>query len=189
MYEEKQEPKLGGDAGIHSAFFSDIQNFSSFSEVMEPENMVRLMNDYLTEMTTILLANQGTLDKYIGDMIVAFYGAPVPVENHEYLACKTALEMDKKLTELREKWTHDPEMPELVYNLRHRVGLNSGPMVTGNIGSEMRMNYTMMGDTVNLASRLEASSKQYGVYIQAAENIYEKVKDQFEWRSLDYVNR
>ena len=187
MYEEKQEPKLGGDAGIHSAFFSDIQNFSSFSEVMEPENMVRLMNDYLTEMTTILLANQGTLDKYIGDMIVAFYGAPVPVENHEYLACKTALEMDKKLTELREKWTHDPEMPELVHNLRHRVGLNSGPMVTGNMGSEMRMNYTMMGDTVNLASRLEASSKQYGVYIQAAENIYEKVKDQFEWRSLDYV--
>ena len=78
-------------------------------------------------------------------------------------------------------------MPELVHDLRHRVGLNSGPMVTGNMGSEMRMNYTMMGDTVNLASRLEASSKQYGVYIQVAEKTYEKVKDLFEWRTLDYV--
>lgn len=187
MYEEKQEPKLGGDAGYHTAFFSDIQSFSAFSEVMEPEKMVRLMNDYLTEMTTILLRNQGTLDKYIGDMIVAFYGAPVPVEKHEYLACKTALDMEKKIAELREKWSQDPEMPELVHDLRHRVGLNSGPMVTGNMGSEMRMNYTMMGDTVNLASRLEASSKQYGVYIQVAEKTYEKVKDLFEWRTLDYV--
>lgn len=187
MYEEKQEPKLGGDEGYHTAFFSDIQSFSSFSEVMKPEKMVSLMNDYLTEMTNILLNHQGTLDKYIGDAIVAFYGAPVPVEKHELLACQTALAMEKKIAELREKWSQDPEMPELVHNLRHRVGLNSGLMVTGNMGSEMRMNYTMMGDTVNVAARLEASAKQYGVYIQVAEKTYEKVKDQFEWRTLDYV--
>ena len=187
MYEEKQEPKLGGDAGYHTAFFSDIQSFSAFSEVMEPEAMVRLMNEYLTEMTTILLEYQGTLDKYIGDAIVAFYGAPVPVEDHELLACKTALAMEKKIVELREKWIHEDDKPDIVHHLRHRVGLNSGPMVTGNMGSEMRMNYTMMGDTVNIAARLEASAKQYGVYIQVAENTYEKVKDDFEWRILDYV--
>ena len=107
MYKEKQEPKLGGDAGYHTAFFSDIQSFSAFSEVMEPEDMVKLMNDYLTEMTTILLEHQGTLDKYIGDAIVAFYGAPVPVEEHELLACKTALAMEKKIVELRKKWSQE----------------------------------------------------------------------------------
>ncbi len=187
MYEEKQEPKLGGNTGYHTAFFSDIQSFSAFSEVMEPEAMVKLMNEYLTEMTNILLDHQGTLDKYIGDSIVAFYGAPVTVEEHELLACKTALAMEKKIVELREKWSHEDDKPDLVHHLRHRVGLNSGPMVTGNMGSEMRMNYTMMGDTVNVAARLESSAKLYGVYIQVAENTYKKVKDEFEWRTLDYV--
>ena len=187
MFEEKQEPKLGGNTGYHTAFFSDIQSFSAFSEVMEPEAMVKLMNEYLTEMTNILLDHQGTLDKYIGDSIVAFYGAPVTVEEHELLACKTALAMEKKIVELREKWSHEDDKPDLVHHLRHRVGLNSGPMVTGNMGSEMRMNYTMMGDTVNVAARLESSAKLYGVYIQVAENTYKKVKDEFEWRTLDYV--
>ena len=187
MFEEKQEPKLGGNTGYHTAFFSDIQSFSAFSEVMEPEAMVKLMNEYLTEMTNILLDHQGTLDKYIGDSIVAFYGAPVTVEEHELLACKTALAMEKKIVELREKWSHEDDKPDLVHQLRHRVGLNSGPMVTGNMGSEMRMNYTMMGDTVNVAARLESSAKLYGVYIQVAENTYKKVKDEFEWRTLDYV--
>ncbi len=187
MYEEKQEPKLGGNTGYHTAFFSDIQSFSAFSEVMEPEAMVKLMNDYLTEMTNILLDHQGTLDKYIGDSIVAFYGAPVPVEDHELLACKTALAMEKRIVDLREKWSQEEDKPDIVHNLRHRVGLNSGHMVTGNMGSEMRMNYTMMGDPVNVAARLESSAKQYGIYIQVAENTYEKVKDEFEWRTLDYV--
>ena len=94
MYADKQEPKLGGEAGYHTAFFSDIQSFSSFSEVLEPTRMVSLMNQYLTEMTNILLDHKGTLDKYIGDAIVAFYGAPVPLKNHEIHACLTALEME-----------------------------------------------------------------------------------------------
>ncbi|MBT3618775.1 MAG: CHASE2 domain-containing protein [Candidatus Marinimicrobia bacterium] len=187
MYAEKQEPKLGGDAGYHTAFFSDIQSFSAFSEVLEPERMVALMNEYLTEMTNVLLDRQGTLDKYIGDAIVAFYGAPVPVDDHEYQACMTALDMETKLIELRKKWESEGDWPDIVHNMHHRVGLNSGDMVTGNMGSAMRMNYTMMGDTVNIAARLEASAKQYGVYIQVAENTYKKVKDQFEWRNLDYV--
>jgi len=185
MYSEKQEPKLGGVAGYHTAFFSDIQSFSSFSEVLEPERMVSLMNEYLTEMTNILLDHKGTLDKYIGDAIVAFYGAPVPLENHEYHACLTALEMDEKLEIMRKNWTSEGDWPELVHNIRHRVGLNSGKMVTGNMGSAMRMNYTMMGDTVNLAARLEPAAKHYGVYIFVAENTQKKVADQFEWRFLD----
>lgn len=187
MYDSKQEPKLGGDTGYHTAFFSDIQSFSSFSEVLKPQKMVALMNEYLTEMTEVLLGHRGTLDKYIGDAIVAFYGAPVPVEDHEYQACLTALEMEERLSSLREKWSNDSEWPELVHKMRHRVGLCSGDMVTGNMGSNMRMNYTMMGDTVNIASRLEASAKQYGIYIQVAENTYQSVVDKFEWRFLDNV--
>ena len=187
MYEEKQEPKLGGDIGYHTAWFSDIQSFSAFSEVLEPEKMVSLMNEYLTEMTDVLLIRNGTLDKYIGDSIVAFWGAPVPVENHEYLACMTALDMEVKLGELREKWKSEEGWPEIVHDMQHRVGLSSGELVTGNMGSTMRMNYTMMGDMVNLGSRLESSAKQYGVYIQVEETLYEAVKDQFEWRFLDYV--
>lgn len=187
MYEEKQEPKLGGEAGYHTAFFSDIQSFSSFSELLEPEKMVQLMNEYLTEMTNILLDYDGTLDKYIGDAIVAFYGAPVPVENHELLACQTALKMEERLAELREKWRNEEEWPEIVHNMRHRIGISTGNLVTGNMGSESRMNYTMMGDTVNITSRLEASAKQYGVYTQIGENTYKVVRDNFEWRFLDFV--
>ena len=187
MFENKQEPKLGGETGVHTAFFSDIQSFSSFTEVLEPEKMVNLMNEYLTEMTDVLLSRNGTLDKYIGDAIVAFYGAPVPVENHEYQACMTALEMNDKLDSLRNKWREEEGWPEIVHNMQHRIGLSSGEMVTGNMGSTMRMNYTMMGDTVNIAARLEASAKQYGIYIQVNESTYESAKEQFEWRFLDYV--
>ena len=187
MYSNKQEPKLGGEAGYHTAFFSDIQSFSSFSEVLEPERMVSLMNEYLTEMTNILLEHKGTLDKYIGDAIVAFYGAPVPLERHEYQACLTALKMEKKLEIMRSQWASEGDWPELVHNIRHRVGLNSGDMVTGNMGSSMRMNYTMMGDTVNLAARLEPAAKHYGVYTFVAENTQKVVADQFDWRFLDYL--
>ena len=187
MYEEKQAPKLGGVEGHHTAFFSDIQNFSTFSEALEPERMVALMNEYLTVMSKVVLDNEGTLDKYIGDAIVAFYGAPAPVENHEVKSCITALEMQRALAELREKWKSENDWPDIVYSMQHRIGLNSGRMVTGNMGSEMTMNYTMMGDTVNLAARLESSAKQYGVYNFVGENIYESAKDEFIFRLLDFV--
>jgi len=187
MYLEKQEPKLGGEAGVHTAFFSDIQSFSSFSEVLEPEELVALMNEYLTEMTDILLDHKGTLDKYIGDAIVAFYGAPVAVENHEIEACDTALEMEEKLSLLRKKWASSGKWPDIVHETRHRVGISSGKMVTGNMGSNMRMNYTMMGDTVNLAARLEPAAKQYGVYILVSEFTYQAVQDKYAWRFIDNV--
>jgi len=187
MYEEKQAPKLGGVEGHHTAFFSDIQNFSTFSEALEPTRMVALMNEYLTVMSQVILDNEGTLDKYIGDAIVAFYGAPAPVENHEKKSCTTALLMGDALENLRQKWQRENDWPDIVYSMQHRIGLNCGKMVTGNMGSEMRMNYTMMGDTVNLAARLESSAKQYGVYNFVGENIYEETKDEFIFRFLDFV--
>jgi adenylate cyclase len=188
MYDNKEEPQLGGTEGYHTAFFTDIQSFSGFSEKLSPSELVELLNDYLTEMTDILLDNKGTLDKYIGDAIVAFYGAPAPVEDHEYWACLTAVKMQDRLAELREKWQGEGDRwPEIVHHMQNRIGINTGPMVTGNMGSAMRMNYTMMGDTVNLAARLEASAKQYGIYIQVAEESYKACKDKFIWRDLDFV--
>jgi adenylate cyclase len=187
MYEEKQAPKLGGVEGYHTAFFSDIQNFSTFSEALEPERMVALMNEYLTVMTDVILSHEGTLDKYIGDAIVAFYGAPAPVLNQEKKSCETALAMQEALGDLRKKWESDGDWPEIVYSMLHRIGLNSGKMVTGNMGSEVRMNYTMMGDTVNLAARLESSAKQYGIYTFVGENVYEATKDDFMFRFIDFV--
>jgi len=188
MYEEKREPKLGGDAGIHTAFFTDIQSFSSFSEQLSPEAVVELLNEYLTDMTDILLEHKGTLDKYIGDAIVAFYGAPVPVEDHEYMACLTAINMQLGLDKLRKKWQSEGDRwPVIVHNMQNRIGIATGNMVTGNMGSAMRMNYTMMGDIVNTAARLESSAKQYGVYIQVAEDTYLATKAEFDWRELDYV--
>ena len=187
MYEEKQAPTLGGVQGHHTAFFSDIQNFSTFSEVLEPNKMVSLMNEYLTVMSRVIFENEGTLDKYIGDAIVAFYGAPAHVDNHEVKSCYTALQMQDALDDLREKWKSEGDWPDIVYSMQHRIGLNCGKMVTGNMGSEMRMNYTMMGDTVNLAARLESSAKQYGVYNFVGENIYEKTKQEFVFRFLDFV--
>jgi len=187
MVEDKNEPELGGVTGHHTVYFSDIQSFSSFSEVLKPERMVMLMNEYLSTMTEILLRNKGTLDKYIGDAIVAFWGAPAPVPNHEYHACKTALEMDQALDNLRSKWKGEGDWPEIVENMQHRIGLSSGDVVTGNMGSNIRMNYTMMGDVVNLGARLESSAKQYGIYIHVEETLQKAVADQFEWRFLDYV--
>jgi adenylate cyclase len=188
MFDAKKEPSLGGEEGYHTAFFTDIQSFSAFSEKLSASDLVELLNDYLTEMTDILLDNKGTLDKYIGDAIVAFYGAPAPVDNHEYWACITAIKMQESLDELRLKWqAQGDRWPEIVHHMQNRIGINTGLMVTGNMGSTMRMNYTMMGDTVNLAARLEASAKQYGIYIQVADETYKACKDKFIWRDLDYV--
>lgn len=187
MYEEHQAPQLGGVQGYHTAFFSDIQNFSSFSEALEPERMVSLMNEYLTAMTEVILENKGTLDKYIGDAIVAFYGAPVFVDSQEKKACETALQMQEKLEVLRKKWQSEDNWPSIVLSMQHRIGLNSGEMVTGNMGSNIRMNYTMMGDTVNLAARLESSAKQYGIYNFVGHRIYEKAKDDYVFRFLDFT--
>ncbi len=188
MFDEKKEPKLGGDPGYHTMMFSDIASFSTFSEKLEAESLLNLLNEYLTAMTNILISNKGTLDKYIGDAIVAFYGAPINIKDHEYLACKTAIEMNKTLEELRIKWKSEGEKwPEIVHNMQHRIGINAGKIVVGNMGSEMKLNYTMTGDQVNLTARLESSAKQLGIIVQVGENIYKKVSDKFIFRDLGKV--
>ena len=146
------------------------------------------MGDPYFKAKDIILKNKGTVDKYIGDAIMAFYGAPVDLEDHEYRAVLSVNEMNKKLEELKEKWRNEGDKwPDLVRNMEHRVGINTGDLVTGNMGSELQMNYTCMGDTVNLAARLESGSKQWGINAQVAQSVYDKSKDNFIFRKLGGV--
>ncbi|MDR2577194.1 MAG: CHASE2 domain-containing protein [Chitinispirillales bacterium] len=189
MYTQKQKPKLGGDEGTHTAFFTDIEGFSTFSEKLgSPTKLVELLNEYLTAMTDILLSHRGTLDKYVGDAIIAFYGAPMYTPDHAAQACRTALDMQRKLGELRGKWRGEGDKwPEIVHCMRMRIGINTGAITTGNMGSAMRMNYTMMGDSVNLAARLESAAKHYGVSTMISGYTYDMIKDSFETRKLDVI--
>ena len=155
MIESEEEPSLGGEEQVVTAFFSDIASFSAFSEKLPPVRLVALINEYLSAMTNILTDEGGTLDKYIGDAIVAIFGAPVQIKNHAYQACLVSQLMQLKQQELREKWAKE-DWPDIVANMRTRIGLNTGEMVTGNMGSNRRFNYTMMGDNVNLAARAES---------------------------------
>jgi class 3 adenylate cyclase/CHASE2 domain-containing sensor protein len=187
MYKERQMPTLGGEEGVRTAYFTDIQGFSTFSEKLgSPTRLVELLNEYLSAMTDILLARYGTLDKYEGDAIIAFFGAPMPMPDHALQACATALDMQTRLGELRAKWAGEGDKwPQIVHEMRMRIGVNTGAITTGNMGSKVRMNYTMMGDAVNLAARLESAAKQYGVYTMISDATYEIVKDQFEARLVD----
>lgn len=188
MYKSGEPPKLGGDCGVRTALFTDIQGFSTFSEKLSATQLVELLNEYLTVMTDILLEEKGTLDKYEGDAIIAFFGAPMPLEDHAARACMVAYRMQTELAKLRAKWTSEGDKwPKIVHEMRMRIGLNSGEIVTGNMGSAQRMNYTMMGDSVNLAARLEESAKQYGIFTQVAQDCVSLVGDQFLFRELDTI--
>ncbi|MFH0921798.1 MAG: CHASE2 domain-containing protein [Fibrobacterota bacterium] len=189
MYESKQVPQLGGDEGIRTAYFTDIQGFSTFSEKLgSPTKLVELLNEYLTAQTDILMDNGGTLDKYEGDAIIAFFGAPMPLPDHAEKGCLTAIKMQRTLGDLRVKWVSEGDKwPAIVHGMRMRIGVNSGPIVTGNMGSKKRMNYTMMGDTVNLAARLESAAKQYGVFTMISHFTRDMIGDAFEIRELDKI--
>ncbi|MCS6243991.1 MAG: adenylate/guanylate cyclase domain-containing protein [Opitutus sp.] len=168
MVETRVEPKLGGHQDEITAFFSDIQGFSAFSEVLSPVDLVDLLNEYLGAMTDILQDSGGALDKYIGDAIVAMFGGLVPVATHARLACESAIKMQMRQGELRKEWTAQGDRwPALVHSMRTRIGLNSGQVVVGNMGSRHRFNFTMMGDTVNLAARCESGAKTFGAYTVA----------------------
>lgn len=171
MVDSGSEPQLGGVEEEITAYFSDIQAFSTFSEVLSPPRLVELMNEYLTACTDIVQAEGGTLDKYIGDAVVAMYGAPLALPDHAHKACLSALRVQRRVRELREKWSHEAEKqwPEIVLRMQTRIGLNSGRAVVGNMGSNTRFSYTMMGDTVNLAARMESGSKSFGVYTMCTE--------------------
>ncbi len=190
MLNNEKEPELGGEKKYLTAFFTDIQGFSTFSEqIGDPKKLVDLLNDYLSAMTDIIKdQNQGTLDKYEGDAIIAFFGAPTPIEHQRRHALMSALSMQRMQQRLRENWKRCKDhknrdlpkgvtFPEIVYHMHTRIGINSGEILVGNMGSESRKNYTIMGDAVNLASRLESIGKQYGTYILVSEETLSGVFD------------
>ena len=149
---------------------------------MEPETLVHLLNEYLTEMTDVVFETEGLLDKYIGDAIMAVWGAPLEQTDHPVRACRTALKMLERLSKMQQKWE-----AEWTPRLDIGIGLNTGLMVAGNMGSDRRFDYTVMGDSVNLASRLEGINKEYGTQVVISEFTYEQVKDDFFCRELDAV--
>jgi adenylate cyclase len=174
--------ELGGKKMELTAFFSDVASFTTISEKLNEHELVELLNEYLTEMTDIVLDHFGNLDKYEGDAIMAFYGAPIHFPDHAARACYTALEMQEKLVELREKWKSE-ERPELTAS----IGINTGPMVVGNMGSLTRFDYTVMGDAVNLASRLEGVNKQYSTDIMISEFTLAQCDSEFITREIDLI--
>ncbi|MBW2558992.1 MAG: adenylate/guanylate cyclase domain-containing protein [Deltaproteobacteria bacterium] len=182
MLKNPSKLKLGGDKKNLSVLFSDIRGFTTVSERLTPEELVHLLNEYLTAMTDIVFKYDGLLDKYMGDAIMAVFGAPLDQPDHPKRACMTAIRMMEELKKLQKKWS-DEERPILDIG----IGVNSGDMVVGNMGSEMRFDYTVMGDSVNLGSRLEGINKEYGTNIVISEFTYEKVKDTLLCRELDSV--
>ena len=180
-----KDPKmleLGGAKKNITIFFSDIAGFTSISEKMEPGELVKFLNEYLQEMTEVILAKQGTLDKYEGDAIMAFWNAPLALHDHALNACLAALENQEHLAKLRKKWTAEGKPA-----VHARIGINTGDAVVGNMGSENRFDYTAMGDNVNLASRLEGINKQYGTELIISESTFEQVKDKLLCRELDLI--
>lgn len=174
--------KLGGEKKVCTVFFSDVAGFTTISEKMPPEALVKLLNLYLTEMTNIVFKYDGMLDKYEGDAIMAVFGAPIAHGNHAYKCCAAALEMQEKLVTLRNMWAKQGK-PELYV----RCGINTGPMVVGNMGSETRFDYTVMGDSVNLGARLEPANKQYDTSIMIGQNTFDMAKEEIIVRQLDLL--
>ena len=182
MLKSPEKLKLGGDKRDLSVLFSDIRGFTTISEGLTPEDLVLLLNEYLTVMTDIVFRNEGTLDKYMGDAIMAVYGAPLEMSDHPQRACRSALEMTKGLQALNEKWIREGKKP-----LDIGIGINTGMMMVGNMGSDQRFDYTVMGDAVNLGSRLEGANKNYRTNILISEFTHERVKDEFVCMELDCV--
>jgi adenylate cyclase len=172
--------QLGGEERVLTAFFSDVVGFSTICQKLTPQQLIELFNEYLSAMGEIIEAHGGTIDKFEGDAIIAFYGAPIPHEDHAARACLAVLAMQEKLVEMREKWKREGKPL-----LHARMSINTGPMFVGNMGSKTRVDYTIMGDAVNLAARLEPGCKIYGVSTQIGETTYEGAKHVIEARELD----
>ncbi|MBT8374989.1 MAG: CHASE2 domain-containing protein [Deltaproteobacteria bacterium] len=174
--------ELGGEERDITAFFSDVQGFTSISEALTPNEIVELLNEFLTEMTDIIFKHEGTVDKFEGDAIIAFFGAPNILKNHAERACIACIRMQKRLSQLREKWQGN-DKPQL----KMRIGLCTGSAVVGNMGSKNRMDYTMMGDTVNTAARLEGVNKIYGIYTLISETTFIAAGSSIATREIDTI--
>ncbi len=182
LIESPEHLELGGEEREITAFFSDVQGFTSISERLTPHEIVELLNEFLTEMTDIILRHEGTVDKFEGDAIIAFFGAPNVLENHAERACAASIEMQKRLARLRTQWRAESR-PEL----KMRIGISTGLAVVGNMGSEKRLDYTMMGDTVNTAARLEGVNKQYGIYTLISETTRKAAGNNITAREVDRI--
>lgn len=190
MVDAQRDPELGGTEAEVTSLFSDVEGFSALSEQLPPDQLVSLMNEYLGAMTDALQAEGGTLDKYIGDAIVTMFGMPLPVPDHAARACVAAQQMQERHEALCREWAASGKWPKAVTEMRTRIGVNTGNAVIGNMGSSVRFNYTMMGDSVNLAARCESGAKAYGVYtIVTAETLEAALKSipDLPYRRLDRI--
>jgi class 3 adenylate cyclase len=176
---------LGGEKQEMTAVFTDIQGFTVIAEQIDPARLVGLLNLYFSTMSNIIMKNLGTIDKYVGDAIIAFFGAPLRQENHAVQACRSALQIKEAEKAMNRRIAEEHLSPLPFFT---RIGINTGPMVVGNMGSENKLNYTIMGNAVNIAARLEGANKQYhtgGVLI--SEHTKNAIGDEFVCRSLDRV--
>ena len=162
--------------------FTDIRGFTGISEFLDAEKVVKLLNEYLSEMVDVIFKYEGTLDKFIGDSIMAFWGAPLRVSGHGRRAVDSAMEMVNRLNGFNERM-----MAEGFPKLQIGVGIHTGDVILGNIGSEKKLDYTIIGDNVNIASRMEGLTKEYGCSILISEAAYEEVKDSVPCRIVDMV--
>ena len=176
--------QLGGTKRHMSAIFTDIQGFSTIAEQLDPENLVSLLNRYLTVMSDAVLEENGTIDKYEGDAIIAFFGAPIPTSDHAIRACNAAIAIKRIEQDLNQKIMEEIISPK---PLLTRIGINTGNMVAGNMGTAKKMDYTIMGNAVNLAARLEGVNKQYGTWIIASDETINETEGRFLTRKLDRV--
>ncbi len=178
LTENPEKLKLGGEIRDLTVLFSDIRSFTTISEGLTPEELIQLMNDFLTPMSDLVMHNRGTIDKYMGDAMMAFWNAPLDVENHYRCACQAALGMQSALEpineNIRKKAEAQNKKPVL---LSAGIGINSGPCAVGNMGSKQRFAYSTLGDAVNLASRLEGQTKTYGVNILIGESTWAQVPE------------
>lgn len=174
--------RLGGETRELTIFFSDIQGFTTISEKLTPEQLVQFLNSYLTDMTDIIMAEGGTLDKYEGDAIIAFTNAPLTQDDHAVRMCRSVLKCQRKLAARREEFFQ--QTGAWIYN---RIGIHSGAVVVGNFGSKTRFNYTMLGDAANLAARLEGANKFFGTYTMISAATKYQTGDEFIWREIGTI--
>ncbi|MGK5091038.1 adenylate/guanylate cyclase domain-containing protein [Deltaproteobacteria bacterium TL4] len=182
LMENPGQLTLGGEEKELTAMFSDVKGFSTISEMLTPTELVSLLNEYLSEMTEIIMKYDGTVDKFEGDAIIAFFGAPFYLQDHAKRAALVMLEMQNRLAQLRDGWKE-----KWGVNIHHRIGVNTGMMVVGNMGSRNRFDYTIMGNSVNLAARLEGVNKMYGTDLIISEMTYEQCRDAVVTRELDLI--
>ena len=182
MLSSNKLPELGGETRNVTVFFSDIEGFSLIAEKMSPDDLMSLMNEYLSAMTDVIESHGGYVDKYIGDSIVAVFGAPADDPDHAANAARAALDCCTQLAELNASSALFHEC-----KLAQRIGINSGEALVGNFGSQRRFNYSVMSDAVNLASRLEGANKFYGTTIIASETTVALAGEAFAWRELDAI--